>query len=424
MSPDPLAHVAELVSRESGIVISAAQRGSLTAAIARVAPGLTAGQLLADGCSADRLERLIDEVTVRETFFFRHRAELDTIDWRMALQAARARGTEVVRVWVAGCASGEEAYTIAILACEAFGSAAPPVRILATDIAPTALVQARRGRYGTRAVRTLDQALRLRYFSVESRTLCVGRPLRALVEVRRHNLVRDSIPPVGAPPFDLILCRNVLIYFDRSTVDRVIAQLEAALWPSGRLVLGAADRLSREPRRSGHRRPSTAPLPRAATTSRPTSPRARKLPAGGSAPLAFAIGDGRRERLSSARRAADRGDLDVALQIVSDALATDPLDAEAHFIMGVAELARDRPRAAVGSLRRALYMDPTSGVAAFKLARAHDSLGESGPARRAYEQALRILELDVKERPVAEARDLAEVSTACRARLLTLAGSD
>ncbi len=422
MSPDPLAQVADLVSRESGIIISPAQRGSLTAAIARVAPGLTAKRLLADRCSAETLERLIDEVTVRETFFFRHRAELDTIDWRAALQAARARGTDVVRVWIAGCASGEEAYTVAILACEAFGTGAPPVRILATDIAPTALVQARRGRYGTRAVRTLDEALALRYFVVENQTLCVGKQLRALVDVRRHNLVRDSIPPVGAPPFDLILCRNVLIYFDRSTVERVIAGLEAALWPGGRLVLGAADRLSGHPRPSGHPRRSAAPPPRAATKSRRPSPSAPKPPAPRSAPLASAISDGRRERLSSARRAADRGDLEVALQIVSDALATDPLDAEAYFIMGVAELARDRPRAAVGSLRRALYMDPTSGVAAFKLARAHDSLGESGPARRAYEQALRILELDAKERPVAEARDLAEVTTACRARLLTLAG--
>jgi chemotaxis methyl-accepting protein methylase len=424
VSPDPLAQVAELVSRETGIIISAAQRGSLTAAIGRVAPGLTAKQLLADGCSPDTLERLIDEVTVRETFFFRHRAELDTIDWRAALQAARSRGRDVVRVWIAGCASGEEAYTIAILACEAFGTAAPPVRILATDIAPTALVQARRGRYGTRAVGRLDDALRLRYFVVENQTLRVGKQLRALVDVRRHNLVRDRIPPVGAPPFDLILCRNVLIYFDRSTVERVIALLEAALWPGGRLVLGAADRLSGHPRGSGQRQPSAAPPPRAATRSRRTSPSAPKPSAPGSAALASAIGDGRPERLSSARRAADRGDLEVALQIVSDALATDPLDAEAYLIMGVAELARDRPRAAVGSLRRALYMDPTSGVAAFKLARAHDSLGESGPARRAYEQALRILELDAKERPVAEARDLAEVTTACRARLLTLAGQD
>jgi chemotaxis protein methyltransferase CheR len=436
VSSDALTRVADLVAHESGVVIAEPQRASLVAAIARIEPGMTAARLLAAGCPPETLKRLIDEVTVRETFFFRHRAELDRIDWHGALQAARARDTEVVRVWIAGCASGEEAYTIAILACEAFGSATPPVRILATDIAPTALAQARRGQYGARAMRTLDDAVRRRYFDVEQQTLSVGRSLRALVEVRRHNLVRDSIPPVGSPPFDLILCRNVLIYFDRSTVDRVVASLGAALWPGGRLVLGAADRLSGAPRRvvaPDPRRAAAGPRPpsrmREAPAKRPPSrrpPAIRMPPDGPGAAVAgpspaAASDEDQRERLAGAMRAADRGDLDVALQIAADALAANPLDAEAHFIIGVAELARERPRAAVDSLRRALYTDPTSGLAAFKLARAHDSLGEVGPARRAYEQALRTFELTVKDRPVAETRDRAEITAACRVRLKALA---
>lgn len=436
MSTDALARVADLVERETGVVIGKAQHGSLVAAIARMAPGMTAGRLLADGCTGDTLERLIDEITVRETFFFRHRTELDTIDWHEALRAARAHGTDAVRVWIAGCASGEEAYTIAILACEAFGTATPPVSILATDIALTGLAQARSGRYGTRAVRALDEAIRRRYFSTDNRTLRVSDSLRRLVEVRRHNLVRDSFPPAGSPPLDLILCRNVLIYFERSTVDRVLASLEGALWPDGRLILGAADRISGQPRRS------TAPLPRRASQrrrtfpvlpkpngGRPAPPRASVvqaasgasgIPAAGGS-TAAANGEARRERLSGALRAGDRGDLEVALQIAGDAVAADPLDAEAYFVMGLAELARERPRAAIDSLRRALYIDPTAGLAAFKLARAHESLGELGPARRAYRQALRALELEIKERPVAEARDLAEVTTACRTRLQALA---
>jgi chemotaxis protein methyltransferase CheR len=435
MSVDPIAQIAELVARESGVVIAEAQRSSLVAAIARVAPGMTATRLLAAGCPPEAIERLIDEVTVRETFFFRHRAELDTIDWHGALQAARARGTDVVRVWIAGCASGEEAYTMAILACEAFGSATPPVRILATDIAPTALAQARRGQYGARAVRTLDDRVRRRYFDTENQTLSAGRSLRALVEVRRHNLVRDSIPPVGSPPFDVILCRNVLIYFDRDTVDRVAASLEGALWPGGRLVLGAADRLSGAPRPIVGLVPGGGRMRRNALAGVPKAPIARPsvrlepvaapglvsagVPALVTAP-ADATGSTRRQRLSEAMRAADRGDLDVALQIAAHALTVDPLDAEANFITGVAELARERPRAAIGPLRRALYADPTSGLAAFKLARAHDSLGEMGPARRAYEQALRTLELNVKERPIAETRELAEITEACRTRLRVL----
>ncbi len=151
-----------------------------------------------------------------------------------------------MRVWVAGCASGEEAYTVAILACEAFACASPPVRVLATDIAPTALEQAIAGRYGVRAVRTLQGGVRERYFSSVHGVSCVSERLRALVEFRRHNLVRDPIPPAGEQPFDVILCRNVLIYFDRPTVEHILGALERALAPAGLLLLGAADRLSRQ----------------------------------------------------------------------------------------------------------------------------------------------------------------------------------
>ncbi len=420
MTPEVLGRVAALVERESGIVIGSAQFGALRAAIARVAPGMTADRLLAPQAPPEALERLIDEITVRETFFFRHRSELDAIDWHGALQAARARGTDAVRVWVAGCASGEEAYTTAILACEAFGSTAPPVRILATDIAPSALAQARRGRYGARAVRTLEDDLRRRYFMAENGALAVGDRLRGLVDVRRHNLVRDTIPPLGSPPFDLILCRNVLIYFEQRTVDRVLAALRAALWPDGRLILGAADRIS------GQRQAPTAPRPpHTADHRRPRSPHTpdrRGPPTRGQVPVRAARdGDDCRERLPQALQAADRGDLEGALRIARDVLADDPLDADAHFIKGVAELAREEPQAAVESLRRALYADPTSTPAAFQLARAHDALGQRVPAQRAYEQALRTLELGADERSVAQTRDLADISAACRARLLAIA---
>ncbi|MDQ6607576.1 MAG: hypothetical protein M3Z06_13650, partial [Actinomycetota bacterium] len=75
------------------------------------------------------------------------------------------------------------------------------------------------------------------------------------------------------------------------------------------------------------------------------------------------------------------------------------------------------PQAAVDALRRALYADPSSSLAAFHLARAHDALGERAPARRAYEQVLRTLDLDQEERSVAQKRDLAAITAACQARL-------
>jgi tetratricopeptide (TPR) repeat protein len=122
-------------------------------------------------------------------------------------------------------------------------------------------------------------------------------------------------------------------------------------------------------------------------------------------------------------QAADRGELDLAVEIAQDVLAEDPLNSQAHFIRGVAELARDDARAAVEPLRRALYIDPNLGLAAFKLACAHDALGEVGPAQRAYERTLRTMDHSGAEQTArSDQLDLLDIATACHTRLKALAG--
>ena len=423
MSAVALQEVARMLKDESGIELGPSQLPSLQAAIGRVDRDLTAETLLERPVSPETMRRLIDEITIRETFFFRHRSELEAIDWYSMLDAARARGSDVVRVWVAGCASGEEAYTVAILACEAFACAAPPVRVLGTDIAPTALEQAIAGRYRERSVRMLQEGIRERYFAGEHGITSVGERLRGLVEFRCHNLVRDPIPPAGEP-FDVILCRNVLIYFDRPTVERVLEALEGALTPAGLLLLGAADRLSRQSLPI----PKTRPGVRAAGQDRSRLPRAlapirralvRPTPPASSSTRA--PGEPR-PTPADAMRAADRGELDLAVRIARDVLAEDPLEPQAHCIRGVAELARDDARAALEPLRRALYIDPNFGLAAFKLACAHDALGEVGPARRAYERTLRVLDHTAAGQTArsSDQSDLLDIARACHARLRAL----
>jgi chemotaxis protein methyltransferase CheR len=441
-----LSALACIIQRESGIELKPSQFPSLQAAIARVDRGLTAEALLDRAISSQTIERLIDEVTIRETFFFRHPSELDAIDWPCVLRSARARGSELIRVWIAGCASGEEAYTIAILASEAFASASPPVRVLATDIAPTALEQAIAGRYGERAVRTLPGGMRERYFSSTGAVSIVGDRLRGLVEFRRHNLVRDPMPPTGEQRFDVILCRNVLIYFDRPTVEHVLERLEGALAPAGLLLLGAADRLSgqslplapgrtdgaapllsgaRERRgvllgssgrtRAGNQASVKRPHSMPASTHPKQEP--REYASQGQAPRHS------RPTPADAMKAADGGELDLAVRIAEDVLAEDPLDSQAHFIRGVAELARNDARAALEPLRRALYIDPNFSLAAFKLACAHDALGELGPARRAYERTQRTLDhCATVQRTRADQLDLLDIAAACHTRLEALAG--
>jgi chemotaxis protein methyltransferase CheR len=406
-----LASVAALVRRETGIELGPQQFASLEASVSRLGDGMTAERLLAQSSSDAVLQRLVNEVTVRETFFFRHPRELERIDWRRSLEAAHARGSDVVRVWVAGCASGEEAYSLAILACEAFGTSAPPVHVIATDVATAALEQARRGLYSARSTAAVTDDLRRRYFTIEDGLLCVGDRLRGLVEFRRQNLIRDLAPAGAGGGFDVISCRNVLIYFDPATVERVMRSLESALAPSGTLVLGAADSLSG----GAAWRPGPARSPRQAASVVNRRPRAPARPT----PLARTSAP---RSLREALAAADRGELGTALQITSETLERDPLDADAYYVRGLAELARRDARAAIASLRRAVYIDGDFSPALFKLARAHDSLGSTAAARPVYERTLRSLARYAETPHALVGTDaLADIAVACHARLAAIA---
>jgi chemotaxis protein methyltransferase CheR len=441
-----LADVAAVVHRETGMVIKEAQFPALEAALRRVAPELAPAGFLAaveaGATGAPLLARLVDEVTVQETYFFRELRELQAIDWWQLLDSARETGAATVRVWVAACATGEEAYSLAILASEALGRETPPVTILATDVSAAALARATAGEgYSERSVRNLTPELRERYLLREDDRYRVRSTLKSLVRFRQHNLVTDSSPPLGEVPFDVVACRNVLIYFDRPTVQAVRRALERSLRPQGRLILGAADRLTgtadglagagpgagtgpverRRPRNPKRqlRRPLGLPARRADDRL------AAHGPATSAAGAVAANGQGRNdERINAALAAADDGDLEQALEIVDALLADDELMADAYFIRGLVELERGDPGAAAGSLRRCLYIDPSFGLAAFQLGRAHETRGDERAARRAYEQALRTLDpADGRHQAILDQVDLGDVAAACAVRLRAAGGA-
>jgi chemotaxis protein methyltransferase CheR len=410
-----LERMAALVQSETGIVLAESQWPSLEAALRRVDPELDSAAFLRSATGGGRalLDRLVDEVTINETFFFRQRRELDAIDWRRLLDAARAEGRDAIRVWVAACSSGEEAYTLAILARQALASATPPLSIVATDISTAILDKARRAHYGKRALRLVDGDTRRRCFVEEGGGVEVAPQVRELVEFRRHNLVTD--PPPGAASFDLIACRNVLIYFDGETVEQVIASLERGLAPQGMLLLGAADRLCGSARRlaRGDRSPPA---------ERPAPERALRRPLGRELVEAAAPPPPAGGGLAAALEAANEGSLETTLALTEQLLLDDPLDANAHFVRGLAELGVGDPDA--GSLRRALYVDPAFGLAAFQLGRAHEVRGDAAAAARAYDHALRTLEPgEGRHDAILDQVDLGDVAAACARRLKALRGA-
>ena len=384
---EALTQVAELLRRETGIQLKENQHPALRSALARATPnGDALGFLRAAEdpvWGRDTIARLVDQVTIKETSFFRDRRQLDAIAWRLLLERAPAAGSGEIRVWSAACATGEEPYTLALLASEAFAPADPPVRILGTDISTQALEAALSGGYRERSLRTVEPALRRRYFEDDDGRLVVGERIRRLVGFAPHNLARDPMPPHGEAAFDLIVCRNVLIYFDGETVERVIDGLERALRPEGMLILGSADTLCGTVRRLEQL--GTEPSVR---ESRP-KPKAKLL------------------RRPLGRTSSQPG-----------ATALDLLDAEAWFRKGLAALEADDAASAAASLRRALYVDPTFGLAAFTLGRAHEAAGDATAARRAYEHALRTIDLaDDRHDHLLEQVHLEDVATACRVRL-------
>jgi chemotaxis protein methyltransferase CheR len=423
---DALERVAELVEQESGIQAKKSQLEALAAALRRVAPDMDADTFiaaLADPAQhAALLGRLIDQVAIQETYFMREPRELEAIDWHLLLGAAHARGASEVSVWVCACASGEEAYSLAMLATEAFGHSRPPVSILATDISTRALRRAEEAAYSERSIRDLSPSRRDRFLVREEARSKVGEQLRSLVRLRRHNLVADPAPPIGEVPFDLVLCRNVLIYFGPETVEAVVSSLESALQPGGQLILGASDRLTSSARRltelAGNRAERAATVPSRTPVRRPGTLRRPLGKTGGGRGSITANAAAPDREMAEAVDAANRGQFTAAIEAASRVLAADPLVAEAYYVRGLSELAIGDPAAAVGSLRRALYVDPSFALAAFQLARANDLRGDTQAARKAYARTLRALgQNDESPSRAIEQADLGDIALACRARL-------
>jgi chemotaxis methyl-accepting protein methylase len=191
----------------------------------------------------DELDRLLDALTINVTKFYRNP---ETWSWleRHVLPALVTEREGRIRAWSAGCASGEEPYTLAMVLAVACETARHPewlarVRIDATDIDRESLDRARAGRYQDRVFSETPPELVNRFCRrLGPDELEVEPRIRSIVEVRRLDLLRE--PPITAP-YDLILCRNVVIYFDRRTQERLMAMFLEALAPAGHLVLGKVE---------------------------------------------------------------------------------------------------------------------------------------------------------------------------------------
>jgi chemotaxis protein methyltransferase CheR len=186
-------------------------------------------------------QQVVEALLNNETYFFRDRAMFDQLAQKVlpALQQERSK-TRRLSIWSVGCSTGQEALSLAMLIAE------QPLRwrdwtidILATDVAPSVVAAAREAHYSQFQIQRGLGALQMVNFFEETRTgWRANNALRKMVRFETHNLL-DAAPSPGR--FDLILCRNVLLYFDRATRARAFERLADALAPGGRVMLGAGE---------------------------------------------------------------------------------------------------------------------------------------------------------------------------------------
>jgi chemotaxis protein methyltransferase CheR len=198
--------------------------------------------LTAARCPAEETAHFIDAVSTNETYFFREGNHFTALTTTILPELFRANGK--VRIWSAGCSTGEEVYTLRIVADQAAHAAgAPEAEIVGTDISTTVIGRAREGIYRDRALRLVPPELMKRYFvPADKDAFQVSGEARARVDFRVHNLFTDP------PPWDrvnIIFCRNVMIYFDKPTQMKLVDGIFArAIHPDGYLFIGHSESLS------------------------------------------------------------------------------------------------------------------------------------------------------------------------------------
>lgn len=334
------------------------------------------------------LDRLIAQLTIGETFFFRHLEQFQAIcEVAIPEIIARNRSMRRMRIWSAGCAVGAEPYSLAILLKQNWPEvfADWDIEIFGTDINRSFLAEAREGRFHKWALRATPLEIVDRYFSRAGSSFIVKPELRKRVAFGFHNLVKDLFPPkcgseVG---FDLILCRNVLIYFSTEATQRIIDQFFECLPENGWLVVGHAESNTQTFQRFQTINASDAVLyqkfaarPQIVNQGSLAGPRPEQQPPA---------------KYSSCGSVASRQHESKTFEQIARPADQTPLDPAQHFEKAIDLLKRGRVSDAEHAFRRTLYLDRGFVSAHYYLGLLLKRRGEPLAAQRCFRNALRLL---------------------------------
>lgn len=391
-------------------------------------PGTYVEWVIQGSCGEQEAAHLAAALTVPETYFFRNGGQLRAVERELERRAASGRPVQVLS---AGCATGEEAYTVAMLAIERLGPE-PPVSILGVDLSRSALEAARRARYPDWSLRQTDALTRARYFVDRHGAHEVVEPVRRLVRFEERNLAADDDELWWPGRFDLVLCRNVLMYMCDAAAHAAVGRMARALAPGGLLILGDAESLrgpaqlpelehERGERAFFYRRvwpatPQPAPEPVTPKPAAPPPPAPRPLarPPASPAPaasLSAVLDLFRAERFDEALERLDevadpaapaavllrgvllfaRGELDAAEASGERLLELDRLDPLAHHLIALCREQRQDVAGAIEHERAAIYLEPRFALPHLHMGRLLVREGKRRLARRELSRAADLL---------------------------------
>jgi chemotaxis protein methyltransferase CheR len=410
-SDEGMIPVIELVSRRTGLWFPPARMAAVEQTLqrARLDAGARNWEAFLNLLVTDArvFDALAGGLTVNESYFFRDPAQFEYL--RTVLLPRLAADAGPIRFWSAGCAAGQEPYTLAILTDQL--GLADRSRIVGTDIAPRRLATAARGRFARWSLRGVAPEIVERYFRPVDMRHELRPSLRSRVEFRQMNLADPAAWAQAPAAVDVLLCRNVLIYFDEEAVARTARHLVESLSDRGRLLLGASDppisdyvecRVEVTPaglvyRKAGARH-FTPPSPP------PTSPTARE-----SRPLVLPARSARDDALSlpqpadrspdpapapsatAIRALANSGRVQAALDACLDALRARPTDVEACCLQAMLLSQAGRHAESAAAARRALYLDRSLILGHVALGVALSHLGDRAGAARSLGTASELL---------------------------------
>jgi chemotaxis protein methyltransferase CheR len=412
-SADVLARIRALVAARSGLVFRDARHAQFAATVAAATQATLTPDLLSYFAlireNAKVFDDLVSELVVGETYFFREPHKLEHLRTTVFPELLTGRDpTRALQAWSAGCSTGEEAYSLAMLFDEA---GLPSARVLGTDLSRRSLARAERGRYRRWSLRGVEDRYLDRYFSALENDHVVVEPIKERVCFAHLNLMSGDYPSFTnrTADVDVIFCRNVLIYFDRETVQRIGRRLLSCLSEGGILVTGSCDPeiqvesgfelvMTRSGafyrRETARARPSlvrhSPPLRKATSSGIRAAFTAEPVQWSNGAPSHSPSEESAR-RADEVRLLSQRSQLVDAMTACERFVSADPFSSELQYLHASLLLQLGNLDAAERAARRAVYLDRSLAVGHFLvgviLQRRNDREASTRAFRTAYEIA-------------------------------------